>query len=213
MIMNIQKWTKIFGTGLIVGGFAGWFAAFTLLFERIEFLKGNLAMPSCSVNVFINCGRVFNSAYASLFGFPNVIIGLTLFPMAIVAGILFLSNTQVKSWVWKLGRIPLYGAIIFCFVLLYMTAFLIGAVCLWCMLAWTATFLIAYSYIALTNYQDADEAGKARLLRNWNAGYPLVWFGLFSVFFIGMLYASWWINDNGYWSDFPHFDPFYWLKK
>jgi uncharacterized membrane protein len=211
--MNISQWTKLYSGALIVGGFLGWIAAFTLLFERLQFLMGDVSKPSCSLNIFIDCGRVFNSAYASLFGFPNVIIGLTFFPLAIVAGILFLTNAQVKNWVWRLGRVPLYCAIAFCFVLLYITSFLIGAVCLWCMLAWTATFLIAYSYISLTNYQEADEAGKARLLKSWNAGYVLVWFGALSAFFIGILFASWWINEHSLWSKFPHHDPFFWLKK
>jgi uncharacterized membrane protein len=205
------KWLKIQYFLLIVGGIGGWTAAFTLLLERINYLLGKSSITTCSLDIFVDCGKVYNSPNASLLGFPNVIFGLTLFPMAVVLGVLLINGAKLPKTIWNIGKIPVYFAIFFCIVLLYTSSFIIGALCLWCMLAWTSTTLIVISYLNLAKYHNSNEKQQLQLVQDWNQG--AVWKNIVSiiVLFTAIVLFAYWQVLNGKWVELPN--PFFWRKN
>lgn len=75
------------------------------------------------------------SKWASLFGFPNTIIGLTAYPMAVFTGLIMIMN-QVNSEKFLRACNILAGVgIVMNLVLLYISDYLIGALYPWCLLA------------------------------------------------------------------------------
>ena len=63
------------GAVLVVGGLIGAVAAVVLLLEKLALLADPGYVPSCSVDPVLSCGTVMRTAQASVFGFPNPLIG------------------------------------------------------------------------------------------------------------------------------------------
>ena len=68
-----RKW--IFGT-MLAFGIAGLAASFVLAVEEFHLLKDPNAVLSCTINLVLNCSEVMKTWQASVFGFPNMFIGL-----------------------------------------------------------------------------------------------------------------------------------------
>lgn len=213
ILSHENKWRKIFGWSMMFGGIAGTLASFMLLMDKFRFLESGTS-PSCSINAFVDCGKVFNSPYASFFGFPNVIIGLIFFPLAFFLGFLLLKNVKIPANIYNTGKPFIYGAIAFCFVFVYTTSYLIGALCLWCSLAWIATFLVAFPYLEWAKFLNSKTpSDEEKVVQSWQKHKMLIWFVILLVFFFGNVSLAYWANGAGYWDNLPHFDPFFWLKK
>ena len=71
--------TRGFAITLIWTGILGWFAAFSLVLERIHVATNPEAVLSCDLNPFISCKSVMLTEQARLLGFPNPLIGLAAF--------------------------------------------------------------------------------------------------------------------------------------
>ncbi|PWJ52722.1 Uncharacterized membrane protein [Quadrisphaera granulorum] len=127
------------GLLLTIGGVIGFLAAFTLTVERIKLLADPSGYkPSCDINPFISCGSVMVTWQARLFGFPNPLIGIAAFAVAVTLGVLLLSGTPLPRWVrvgWQVG-ITL-GFVFVCW-LMTQSLYSIKALCPWCMVAWAA---------------------------------------------------------------------------
>src|ERR1700704_1316893 len=77
----------IFGT-MLVFGVTGLIASFVLATEEFHLLKNPDTILSCSFNLVLNCATVMKTWQASVFGFPNMFIGLMGFPMVILVAAL-----------------------------------------------------------------------------------------------------------------------------
>jgi uncharacterized membrane protein len=135
--------TRVF-SGLVatVGALLGLSASFLLTIDKIKLLKDSQFVPSCNVSEILNCKSVMLSAQAEVFGFPNSIIGLSAFSLFLVVGIALLAGIQFPRWFWQLALGGSIAGVIFAHWLAYQTAFEIGALCPYCMIAWIGTFFI-----------------------------------------------------------------------
>ncbi len=69
---------------VLIAGVIGLAAAFTLTVEKIEILINPAYVPSCSINPVLSCGSVMITPQASVFGFPNPLIGIVAFTVVVV---------------------------------------------------------------------------------------------------------------------------------
>src|SRR5687768_7389479 len=74
--------------GVLIAGVLGLAAAVTLTVEKIEILINPDYVPSCSINPVLSCGSVMITPQASVFGFPNSLIGIVAFTVVLVTGVL-----------------------------------------------------------------------------------------------------------------------------
>lgn len=197
---------------IIIFGLAGTTASFYLLHDRIEIYKNPNFVPPCSINIWLDCGRVMTSKWASLFGFPNTFIGLMTYPMAVLTGLFILLNPKNNRWL-MLFCMSLAGlGLVMNVVLLYISAYLIGALCPWCLLSGVATTNIFYS---LLNYNILENHLRfpakfqnfliKAILQGWNI-VPLVIFYTFLILFVALGFS---LPQWGVYIDFP--DPAFWL--
>lgn len=136
---------------LSIGGAIGFFAAFILTAEKYELLADPAFIPSCDLSPVVSCGSVMESWQASVFGFPNSLIGIAGFAVVMTIGMALLAGASFKRWFWiglELGTI--FG-IVFVHWLFYNSVYVIGALCPYCMVVWTVTIPI-FLYTTLYNF-------------------------------------------------------------
>ena len=137
----------ISGLLMLGGSGAGFTASFLLTIDKIKLLKDAQFVPSCNISETLNCKSVMLSEQAEVFGFPNSLIGIGAFAIFVALSIAVLAGTRFPSWFWKIALFGTATAVIFCHWLAYQTTFVIGALCPYCMVAWSGTLLIFSSII------------------------------------------------------------------
>jgi len=132
---------------MLVGAVAGFFASFVLTIDKIKLLKDSQFVPSCNISETLNCKSVMLSEQAEVFGFPNSLIGVGAFAVFVAVGVALLAGIRFPAWFWQFALIGTATAAFFCHWLAYQTTFVIGALCPYCMVAWSGTLLILSSII------------------------------------------------------------------
>jgi uncharacterized membrane protein len=125
-----SKW--IFGT-MLAFGVTGLIAAFVLALDEFILLKHPDSVLSCNLNVVLNCGTVMKTWQASVFGFPNMFIGLMGFPMVITIALLGLSRVKFPRWFLVGTEIGYAFWTLFAYWLFFNSVYVIQVLCPWCL--------------------------------------------------------------------------------
>ena len=144
---------------LIVGGLFGLLASFNLTLDDIALLKNPNAALSCSVNSIVQCGKNIDSWQGSVFGFPNPLLGLMMFPAPVAVGVAMLARARFAAWFRWAFLAGLTFAIGFVFWLAFQSIFDIGTLCPWCSLVYVAVIPM-WVYTTLDTFRDGL-AGRA----------------------------------------------------
>lgn len=163
---------------LLFSGIIGLLAAFTLTQDKIAILSDPSYIPSCNINPVLSCGSVIITEQASVFGFPNPIIGLISFSVVITLSVLLISRVVLPNWVWLGLNLGALLGMAFAAWLISQSLYVIDALCPWCMVAWTGTILIFW----LTT---AENAKSGRFTRSGNPGFVSDIFSSLRWMFIG----------------------------
>ena len=89
-----------FGWLLIIAGVIGWLASGALVLEKLEVLKNPAYKTDCDINPWISCGQVMQTWQSSVFGFPNMFIGIVAFAVIVTTGAALLSGASFARWYW-----------------------------------------------------------------------------------------------------------------
>ena len=141
-----RKW--VFGT-MLVFGITGLIAAFTLAVEEFQVLKQPTTILSCNINLVLNCGIVMKTWQASVFGFPNMFIGLMGFPIVITIALLGLSNVRFPRWFLIGAEIGYILCTLFAYWLFFNSLYAIQVLCPWCLVV---TFSMTMLSATITHY-------------------------------------------------------------
>ncbi|GAB2710843.1 vitamin K epoxide reductase family protein [Kitasatospora kifunensis] len=134
---------------LVTGGF-GLAAATALTLEKIRLLENPAYVPTCNINPIVSCGSVMRTAQASVFGFPNSLIGIGAFAVVVTIGAVAATGAGLPRWFWSgLQSGTLFG-IGFVVWLMNQSIYHIGALCPYCMVVWAAMIPLFW-YITLHN--------------------------------------------------------------
>ncbi|GAA2559306.1 vitamin K epoxide reductase family protein [Mycolicibacterium diernhoferi] len=161
--------------GVLIAGVLGLAAAAALTVEKIEILIDPSYIPSCSLNPVLSCGSVMITPQASVFGFPNSLIGIVGFTVVLVTGVLAVARVSLPRWYWAGLAIGTALGTVFVHWLIFQSLYRIGALCPYCMVVWVVTIplLVIAASIALR----ADTAtGVAGALYQWRWSLVALWF-------------------------------------
>ncbi len=161
---------------VLIAGIVGLAAALTLTIEKIELLINPAYVPSCSINPVLSCGSVMITHQASVFGFPNPLIGIGSFSVVVVTGVLAVAKVRLPRWYWIGLTIGSALGVVFVHWLIFQSLYRIGALCPYCMVVWSVTiplFVVAAS-IALRG--EAATSSVGRLLYQWRWSLVALWF-------------------------------------
>lgn len=158
----MQVWNKIFGRDreeeasvtwtfgtVLVAAIAGLLAALTLSIEKYHVLKDPDAILSCSFNLVLNCSVVMQTWQASVFGFPNSLIGVVLYPAAIVLAVFMLAKVAMPRWILVTAQVIAVLGAVFAYWLFFQSVYAIQVLCPWCLVVTFVTTLILSS---ITHY-------------------------------------------------------------
>lgn len=176
---------------ILLAGVIGEVAAFVLAVEKIRQLQNPSYVPSCSINPVLSCGSVMLTKQASLFGFPNPLVGIAAFSVVIVTGVLAVAGVRLPRWYWAgLAGGTLLGAV-FVHWLIYESLYEIGALCPYCMVVWVITMalLIVVSSIALQPLAGGSKVVYA--LYQWRWPLYAVWITAIALLILDRFWSYW----------------------
>ncbi len=185
---------------LLFGAILGLIASFELTVDKIQILSDPNFIPSCNINPVLSCGSVIVTEQASLFGFPNPLIGLAGYSVIITLAVLLISRVTIPKWVWLGLNLGALGEMAFVVWLAFQSLYVIGALCPWCMVAWVGTIFIFW-------ITTAENAAQGRFTRSGTPGvvsevvYSLRWIfiSLTFVLIITLIFIRWmdfWLGNG-----------------
>ncbi|WP_406508099.1 vitamin K epoxide reductase family protein [Streptomyces sp. NBC_00212] len=175
---------------IVLTGAAGLLASWVITLDEFELLRNPNFVPGCSLNPVISCGNIMKSAQASVFGFPNPMLGLVAYGIVGCAGMSLLGGGRFGRWYWLTLNAGALAGGGFVSWLQFESLYRIDALCLWCCLAWVATIALFWRVTALNVVNRALPApGWARpLFAEFGWVVPVLHIGV-----IGMLILTrWW---------------------
>jgi uncharacterized membrane protein len=151
--ITLEKSFRSLARIFIVAGAIGWFASASLLIERVKSLQNPTKDLSCDISPFVACGPLFDRWQASLFGFPNAMLGVAGFVVPIVIGVAIFAGAKFKGWFWRGAVIGLGLAWFFVTWLFTQSVYNIGVLCPYCLVVWLATIPMWWSVLIVTMIQ------------------------------------------------------------
>lgn len=143
----------IFGT-MLVSGILGLASAFVLTIEKFVLLANPEAKLSCSFNLVLNCAQVMQTPQASVFGFPNSLIGLMAFSVVIAVAVAGLSGVVFPRKFMFAAQIGYALGLIFAYWLFFQSVYVIQILCPWCLVVTFATTLIFESLLRYNLHEN-----------------------------------------------------------
>lgn len=178
---------RIFAWLLILSGAAGLLAAWIITLDKNHILeskaKGETYTPGCSINPIVSCGNIMESDQAEAFGFPNPMLGLVAYGIVICVGVGLLAGARFPRWYWLTFNAGCLFGVGFCTWLQYQSLYEIGALCLWCCLAWAAT-IVMFCYVTGLNIKHRFlpvPEGLRRGLLEFHWVVPVLWMGIIAM--------------------------------
>ena len=123
---------------LLVTGIVGWLASAVLVLERLALDADANYITSCDISPWVSCGTVFQTWQASIFGFPNPLIGIVAFAVVITTAVAMLAGARFKRWYWLGLQAGVTLGMVFVVWLWSQALFDIYVLCIYCMVVWTA---------------------------------------------------------------------------
>lgn len=127
---------------LIVCGLVGLLVSFLLTIDTMRLTENpNLDLP-CNINPFISCTSVINSPQGEVFGFANPLLGIAGFSFVLAVGMMLLSGVEPSRRFWKFFTGGIITATVLIHWFIYQSIFVLGSLCLYCMITWVVTWPI-----------------------------------------------------------------------
>ncbi|MEV6162499.1 vitamin K epoxide reductase family protein [Streptomyces sp. NPDC052052] len=127
---------------LVITAALGLLCSFVITVDKFELLADPDFVPICSLSPVVSCTNVMRSEQASVFGFPNPLIGLAAFGLVLGIGAGLLAGARYRRWYWLGLNLGALFGVGFCMWLMTQALYEIGALCLWCVLVWVVTILL-----------------------------------------------------------------------
>lgn len=123
---------------LLITGVVGWLASGALVLEKLEVLKDPRHVTVCDVNPWISCGQVMQTPQSSVFGFPNMFIGIVAFAIIMTTAMGILAGARFARWYWIGLQTGVTLGFAFVVWLWSQALYSIHILCPFCMVVWAA---------------------------------------------------------------------------
>lgn len=182
---------------LTIGGAIGLFSAAVLIVEKVTFLQnkadGKSTALGCDINPIVGCGSVINTDQASVFGFPNPLMGVAGFAIVVTIGVLLLLRVPLPKLVWlglQAGTIFGIGLVTW---LQYQSIYNLNALCPYCMAVWSVTIPIFVWVTARNLRVFAPGNPVSRFVSDWTLLINILWY-------LAVIAAAWFQFGSDLWA-------------
>ncbi|CCH30138.1 vitamin K epoxide reductase family protein [Actinosynnema sp. NPDC047251] len=165
----------------VVGGGLGLVAAAALTLEKIAKLRDPAYVPTCSLNPVVSCGSVMDSAQASVFGFPNPLIGIAAFAVVVTTGVVVLAGFDPPRWYRISLDVGMALGVVFVHWLIVASLYDIHALCPYCLVVWVVV-------IPLFWYTTLDTWPALAPLRRVHSVVLVLWY----LVIVALVLAAFW---------------------
>ncbi len=141
---------KPFAWLLLATGVIGWLASGALVLEKLEVLKDPSHTTVCDVNPWISCGQVMQTWQSSVFGFPNMFIGIVAFAIIITTAMGILSGAKFSRGYWLGLQTGVTLGFAFVVWLWSQALYVINVLCPFCMIVW-AVMIPMFVWVTIRN--------------------------------------------------------------
>ena len=148
-------WQQVFAYLLVFCSVIGLIASFVLIMEKIHILSDPSYSPSCNINPVLSCTSVSGTPQGSVFNFPDQFIGLIGFSIILAIGMALIAGAKFKRWFWLGLQTGITFGFLFMLWLMYQSIYVIGALCIYCMVTWSIMLPLAW-YITLNNIENGS---------------------------------------------------------
>jgi len=135
---------------LLITGVIGWLASGALVLEKLEVLKDPNHVTVCDVNPWISCGQVMQTPQSSVFGFPNMFIGIVAFAVIITTAMGILAGARFARWYWLGLQAGVTLGFAFVVWLWSQALYSIHILCPFCMIVW-AVMIPLFVWVSVRN--------------------------------------------------------------
>ncbi|MFI5530767.1 vitamin K epoxide reductase family protein [Kitasatospora sp. NPDC051853] len=180
----------------VVTGLLGLAASAVLTLDKIKILQDPSYVPSCSINPIISCGSVMTSDQASVFGFPNSLIGLAAFAVVTAVGAGILAGAAYRRWFWLGLQAGVLFGIGFVTWLMTQTLYSIGALCPYCLVVWAAMIPLFW-YTTLHNLRSGvipvpkSLKPVVREAARYHWAVPALWYAVIALLILDRFWYYW----------------------
>lgn len=179
---------------LTIGGLIGTYCAFVLSQDKVRLLENPDTKLGCSLDPVLACGNVITSTQGHAFGFPNPFLGLAGFAAVATIGITLFAGAKLARWFWLTMEAGLVFALAFVHWLFFQSVYVIGNLCIYCMIVWTVT-ITCFWYVTLYNI-DAKHItlpkGKVQTVYAWIRKHHLDLLLLWFLIIAGLILHHFW---------------------
>ena len=155
---------KPFGWLLLITGAIGWLASWALVLEKLEVLNDPGYETVCDINPWISCGKVMQSWQSSIFGFPNMFIGIVAFAIIITTGMALISGAVFARWYWIGLQLGVTLGFAFATWLWSQALYSIHVLCPLCMVVW-AVMIPLFIWLTIRNIMQGAIKVPAQVAR------------------------------------------------
>lgn len=134
--------SKPYGIITLIASIVALFASFMLLVEKIHKLQEPNAVLSCDISPFVSCGKLMENWQSELFGFPNQILGIIAFSIAVFYAVLVLAKVDLPKWIELSFNVGAFFGAVFITWLFTQSVFTIHSLCVWCIVVWACHIVI-----------------------------------------------------------------------
>ncbi|MBP3036014.1 vitamin K epoxide reductase family protein [Arthrobacter sp. zg-ZUI100] len=149
---------------LLVTGAVGWMGSAILVLERLRVYADANYITSCDISPWVSCGTVFKTWQASIFGFPNPLIGIVAFAVVITTGVAMLAGARFERWYWLGLQAGVTLGMVFVVWLWSQALFDIYVLCIYCIVVWAAMIPL-FVFTTVRNLARGVIPASARLVR------------------------------------------------
>lgn len=148
---------------ILIFSLAALFASFMLTIDEFYLLQHPNASLNCSINLVLNCSTVMQTWQASIFGFPNMVLGLIAYTALVTIAIIALMGVKLPKPFMVAVNFGAFAGIVFSEWLTYQSIYVIEVLCPYCLVVLFSTLLI---FAAITHYNLRNNSFDLKLTVN-----------------------------------------------
>jgi len=135
---------------MLLTGAIAWLASGALALEKLQVLANPNHATVCDINPWISCGDVMKTPQSSVFGFPNMFIGIVAFAVIITTAMALFAGAKLARWYWIGLQVGVTLGFVFIVWLWSQALYVIHILCPFCMVVW-ACMIPLFVFVTIRN--------------------------------------------------------------
>jgi len=162
---------KPFGWAMLIAGLIGWLASATLTLERLALYRDSEHVAGCDFGLFVSCTSLMKTDQASLFGFPNPLLGIVGFAVLMTIAVVLLTGAKLPRWFFLGLQTGITAALALISFFWFTSVYAVMTLCPWCMVVWSMIIPLFFLVTAYNIYHGNFSKNPSGKLKEFVSGY------------------------------------------